>query len=94
MNRELKELLEEDIDFEEQNLTGNIEMPRVVRKLSMNRILDLIKAHYYSEEEWERQLKGFVESIQDEQMREHFKKQITFNCNIEKSLFYRWGMEV
>ena len=61
----------------------------------MNRVLDLIMAHYScAEKEWDRQLVGFVNAIPDKKIREHFKKQITFFGDQEKSLFYGWGQEI
>lgn len=65
----------------------------------MNRVLDLIMAHYHYvttglDTEWDRQLKGFVNAISDKDIREHFKRQITFFGDQEKLLFYGWGQEV
>ncbi|MBR1455251.1 MAG: hypothetical protein IJ593_11530 [Lachnospiraceae bacterium] len=94
----LEELLEKDIEFEKE---PDIEYkkPTPPIKLNMNRVLDLIMAHYHYvttglDEEWDRQLKGFVNAIPDEKIREHFKRQITFFGDQEKLLFYGWGQEV
>lgn len=86
------ELLEKEVNLEKEN---DVDIPKPQpKKLSMNRILDLILAHYRSEEEWDGQLKLFVNSIADKDIREHFKRQITFFGDTEKSLFYKWGQEV
>ena len=90
------EYLEKDIKLESE-LNYEYKQPPI--KLNMNRVLDLIMAHYHCittglDTEWDRQLKGFVNEIPDEKIREHFKKQITFFGNQEKLLFYGWGQEV
>ena len=91
-----KEILEKEIKLESE---PNEEHKTPPIKLNMNRVLDLIMAHYHYvttglDTEWDRQLKGFVNAIPDEQIREHFKKQITFFGEHEKLLFYGWGQEV
>lgn len=86
------ELLEKEIDFEKETYV-DIPKPQP-KKLSMNIILDLILSHYRTEEEWEARLKHFVNSIADKDIREHFKRQITFFGDTTKSLFYKWGQEV
>lgn len=87
------ETLNEEVKFEEEE-TESIDLTPQPKKLSMNRVLDLIMAHYHSEEEWERQLKGFVEAIEDKDIRERFMKTIEFNGNATKPLFYQWGQLV
>ena len=70
-------LLEKEIDFEKET---NMEIPQPQpKKISMNIILDLILSlNYRTEEEWDARLKHFVNSIADKDIREHFKRQITF----------------
>ena len=92
-----EELLEKEIKLESKPKKCKIKTPPI--KLNMNRVLDLIMAHYNyvttgSDAEWDRQLKGFVNAIPDEKIREHFKKQITFFGDQKKLLFYGWGQEV
>ena len=99
MNKNIK-ITELKIDQQTLDKTITIEKSKGIKyepqpkKLSMNRVLDLIMAHYHSEQEWERQLKGFVEAIADKDIREHFMKTIEFNENSTKPLFYQWGQLV